>query len=346
MVFFLDSKNLGKMMDYHKYGTTQKLMAKMAGNLNNSTISRWISKLNIEPLEKTSERIIKNIRYSIENVRALLKQVTFQDVNSSCKVISFYNFKGGTGKTSICYQISAHLALMGFNVLVVDADPQAHLSTSFGFDMHHENPTLYDIINGTIEASQAIKPVYQGLDCIPSNLALTRSEVVLNDLPKREERVRINLENLKCNYDFIVFDTNPTISILNRNILVFSDLVNIVCETQPYSLNGLKMLMEDMTRFYKNMQMNMPEILVIPNKYEDRSSSSAEAMTALRQYYPMYIIPDFAVRRSEDINTSAKSRLPLAFFARTNSIAFEDIIDLSHAILSKLGTKIDYKEVA
>jgi hypothetical protein len=67
-------------------------------------------------------------------------------------------------------------------------------------------------------------------------------------------------------------------------------------------------------------------------------------MTALRQYYPDYIIPDFAVRRSEDINTSAKSCLPLAFFARTNSIAFEDIIDLTYAILDKLGTKVDHKE--
>ncbi len=332
------------MLDYTKYGTTQKLMAKMAGNLNNSTISRWVYKLNLEPLGKTEDRVIKNIRYSIEDVRSLLQQVAFAEVSSPHKVLSFYNFKGGTGKTSICYQVSSHLALMGFQVLVIDADPQAHLSTSYGFDSHHERPTLYDVINGTIGVSDAIVPVYPGLDCIPSNLALTRLEVTLNDLPKREERLKIVLEPLRPKYDFIIFDTNPTISLLNRNILVFSDLVNIVCETQPYSLNGLKLLMEDMVRFYKNMQLDMPQVLVIPNKYEDRSSSSAEAMTALRQYYPSYMISDFAIRRSEDINTSAKSSLPLAFFARTNSIAFEDIIDLIHAVLSKLGTKVVNKE--
>ncbi len=332
------------MLDYAKYGTTQKLMAKMAGNLNNSTISRWVYKLNLEPLGKAEDRVIKNIRYSIEDVRSLLQQVAFAEVPSPHKVLSFYNFKGGTGKTSICYQVSSHLALMGFQVLVIDADPQAHLSTSYGFDSHHERPTLYDVINGTIAVSDAIVPVYPGLDCIPSNLALTRLEVTLNDLPKREERLKIVLEPLRPKYDFIIFDTNPTISLLNRNILVFSDLVNIVCETQPYSLNGLKLLMEDMVRFYKNMQLDMPQVLVIPNKYEDRSSSSAEAMTALRQYYPSYMISDFAIRRSEDINTSAKSSLPLAFFARTNSIAFEDIIDLIHAVLSKLGTKVVNKE--
>lgn len=332
------------MINYGKYGATQKLMAKMAGNLNNSTISRWVNKLNLEPLGKITDKSIKNIRYSIEDVRNLLKQVTFSEMVPPNKVLSFYNFKGGTGKTSICYQVASHLALMGFNILVIDADPQAHLSTSYGFENHHDRPTLYDIINGTIDIDQAIVKVYPGLDCIPSNLALTRLEVTLNDFPKREERIKIALESFKEKYDFIVFDTNPTISLLNRNILVFSDLLCIVCETQPYSLNGLKLLMEDMGRFYKNMQIDMPQILIVPNKYEDRSSSSAEAMTALRQYYLQYMVPDFAVRRSEDINTSAKTSLPLAFFARTNSIAFEDVIDLTHAVLSKVGTKVNNDE--
>ena len=130
------------MVEYERHGTTQKLMAKMAGNLNNSTISRWVSKLNLEPLRKEQDRVIKNIRYSIKDVRNLLKNVTFSEALSPHKVISFYNFKGGTGKTSICYQVSSHLALMGFRVLVIDADPQSHLSTSYGFDNHHERPTF------------------------------------------------------------------------------------------------------------------------------------------------------------------------------------------------------------
>lgn len=333
------------MIDYRILGTTQKLMAKMAGGVNNSTISRWITKLGIEPIEKNQDRIVKNMRYHIKDVRELMRDIAFSSTPLLKKTISFYNFKGGTGKTSLCYQVSAHLALMGFKVLVIDADPQGHLSTSYGFDSTHDYPTLCDVIQETIELPQAIRNVFPGLDCIPSNLALTRLEVLLNDLPKREERIKIILGPVKDLYDFIIFDTNPTISLLNRNILVFSDLISIVCETQPYSLNGLKLLMEDMNKFYKNMQTSIPDILVIPNKYEDRSSSSAEAMTVLRQFYAEYMFPDFAIRRSEDINTSAKSCMPLAFFARTNSIAFEDIIDLTHFMLNKLGVKMAQKEV-
>lgn len=333
------------MIDYSTLGTTQKLMAKMAGGVNNSTISRWITKLGIEPIDRSHERIVKNMRYHTQDVRELVKDLAFSNPPPLHKSISFYNFKGGTGKTSICYQVSSHLALMGFNVLVIDADPQGHLSTSYGVDSTHDYPTLCDVIQETISVENAIRKVFPGLDCIPSNLALTRLEVLLNDLPKREERIKIILDPLKKKYDFVIFDTNPTISLLNRNILVFSDLVSIVCETQPYSLNGLKLLMEDMTRFFKNMQISMPDLLVIPNKYEDRSSSSAEAMTVLRQYYAQYMFPDFAIRRSEDINTSAKSCMPLAFFARTNSIAFEDIMDLTHFMLNKFGANLAQRDL-
>lgn len=321
---------------FSKHGITQRSIARL-GNVDNSTVSRWFSKNEVLPINDNK----RNLRYSIEDTRKLFKDSILEpSLFKSCRTLSFYNFKGGTGKTSLCYQVSSHLAIMGFKVLVIDGDPQGHLSTSYGFDSNHEYPTLADVLNGTVDIVDCIRPVYAGLDCIPSNLSLTRIEVLLNDLPRREERISMIMDPIKPKYDFIIFDTNPTISLLNRNILVFSDFIAIVCETQPYSLNGLKLLMEDMIRFYKNMQLKMPEILVIPNKYEDRTSSSAEAMTVLRQYYEDYMIPDFAVRKSEDINNAAKLSLPLAFFVRHNSPVFEDITDLLHAILKRFNIQM------
>ncbi|CAO5680942.1 MAG: hypothetical protein HEEMFOPI_01415 [Holosporales bacterium] len=314
-------------------GVTQKIIAHLAG-VNNASVSRWFQKNSIFPKKKEKENA-KNLKYSIPSVRSFFKDMLVSKMKKSdlAKMIMFYNFKGGTGKTSVCFQVSSHLALMGFNILVVDCDPQGHLSTSFGFDNNHDHPTLSDIIMGTVSVEGAIRNVYDGLDCIPSNLSLTKLEVILNDLPKREERLKILFEPFKKKYDFIIFDSNPTISLLNRNLLVASDTISIVCETQPYSLNGLKLLMEDMTKFFKNMEIEMPNILLIPNKYEDRSSNAAEAMTVLRQYYAQHMLVDFAIRRSEDVNTSAKLSLPLAFFVRTNSIALEDFSDLIQSLL-------------
>ncbi len=104
---------------------------------------------------------------------------------------------------------------------------------------------------------------------------------------------------------------------------------------KPYSLNGLKLLLEDLEKFYMHMKINPKDINIIPNKYEDRASSSAEAMTALRDFYGRYIKEDFAIRKSEDINISAKLGKPLALFAKKNSIALEDVVELLHYYLSK-----------
>ena len=327
---------------FEDLGVTQKIIARLC-DFDQSTVSRWLMKNDIKAInrEKTT-----HLRYSIEDAQAFMRSTLSEpSMFKACQVISFYNFKGGTGKTSLCYQISFHLALIGFRVLVIDADPQGHLSTSYGFQGTYDFPTLADALNGTVRISECIHSICSGLDVIPSNLSLTRSETILNDLPRREERIKSLIGELKNNYDLIIFDSNPNISLLNRNILVASDLLCLVCETQPYSLNGMKLLIEDMKRFYSNMEMSEPNILVIPNKYEDRSSSSAEAMTVLRQYYEAYMIPDFAIRRSEDIINSSKLSLPLALFVRHNSNALADVIDLMKMIVTKLFPHHRYARV-
>lgn len=302
----------------------------LAGGVSSSTVSRYIKNSGIQPLPHSTSR---KLRYGAQDAEQIISNIYTKKYKSIHKVQTFYNFKGGTGKTSLCFQIATHLALLGFKVLVVDADPQGHLSTSLGIRNDENHLTLFDVINGHATLDDAIRPVFKGLECIPANLSLTRLEVVLNQMPKREERVRIAIEPSLDRYDFVLFDSNPTISQLNRNLITFSSRLNVVCETQPYSLNGLKILFEDLDRFCDSMQIQRPSISIIPNKYEDRTSSSAEAMTILREYYGPYMKPDFAVRKSEDINTSAKTGLPLSFFAKNNSIAFEDIVDLLHYIV-------------
>jgi chromosome partitioning protein len=325
------------MIDYEKIGITQQVMSRLS-RVNPSTISRSILNSGILPLSSASNKMQ---RYSISSSRKILNEYFVQAKPTKNKILSFYNFKGGTGKTSVCFQVCAHLAVCGYKVLAVDADPQGHLSTYLGFNGIEQNLTLHDVLIEGVEASKAIKPVFEGLDCIPSDLSLTRIALPLDQLPKREEVVQRYFENLRNKYDYIIFDTNPTISTLNRNIIVFSDLLNIVCETQPLSMHGLKLLLEDLDKFCKIMRIKIPQIFIIPNKYEDRSGSSAEAMAALRQFYSEYLKEDYAIRRSEDINTSAKTRLPLCMFAKSTSNALQDIIDLIHELIDRTCIKSD-----
>ena len=320
---------------FFRKGVTQRVMSKMIDS-NPSTINKYISTLGIKPLPLNTQ---KNLRFSIMDTRRILSGLFREKKDVTKPVMAFYNFKGGVGKTSLCFQVASYLSLVGFKVLAVDADPQGHLSTSFGYDGSRDLYTLYDVISGNVSLKDATRPIYEGLDLIPANLSLTKIETLLNELPKREERIQIALDPVKPQYDFIVFDTNPTISHLNKNIIGYADLLNIVVETQAYALNGLKILMADLASFYQKMQMDRPEYILIPNKYEDRASNSVESMSALVEYYSEYIKPDFAVRKSEDFNTSAKMSLPLPLFARTNSIALEDLIEISLYILEHATQK-------
>lgn len=323
-----------KIKNYQNFGVTQKIMSELAG-VNPSTINKIVSAGDYSPIDANAHR---NIRFSIEDTRKIIKKAS-KEFSTKKSNMCFYNFKGGVGKTSLCFQVSSHLALMGYSVLTIDGDPQGHLSTSFGFDTDGKFLTLYDVIAREVPIKEAIVNIYEGLDCLPSNIALTRLEPALNELPKREERVSIALSSVKDKYDFIIFDTNPTISHINRNIIAFTDLINVVVETQAYSLNGLKLLISDLDKFFKSMVMKKPEIVIIPNRYEERTAASGEAMGVLRSYYKEFVIPDFAIRKSEEFNTSAKNSEPLAFFCRSNSIAFEDLNEILKYIMGKVEEK-------
>jgi chromosome partitioning protein len=209
------------------------------------------------------------------------------------------------------------------------------LTISLGVTNNFELPTLYDgIVNNMSLENIAIK-LCEGLDLIPCNLSLTNIEVRLNEMLKKEEVLKRYIDPIKGSYDFVIFDCNPSISSLNRNILNVCNVLDIVCETYPYSMLGMKILFEDLDRFYDVMGMNKPEIVIIPNKYEDRSSLSGEAIALLHKYYGDYVRPNFAIRKSEEFPRSAKERFPISYFCKSNSNAFEDITDLIHLIIEK-----------
>lgn len=325
-------------MQKDKLVLTQRIMSNLARELP-SSINRFISGNDIKHLQTGN---LRNLKYSLESAKNILSNYVSKKRNPDKKVWGFYNFKGGTGKTSLCFQISTHLALCGFKVLVIDADPQGNLSASLGFDTTESYLTLYDVIINKISAEEAIREIFPGYSCLPSNIACSRFDMELIMRSRREEQFKIHLDFLKEKYDFILFDTNPYISFVVRNIVVFSEIIIIPCETQPYSINALRVLFEDMNSFFNTMQLHEPQFIIVPNKYEDRYGTAAEAMTVLRTNYQKNLIPDFAVRKSEDFNIAAREGMPLACIAKKNSIALHDTIELMYYLLdqSQMGKVI------
>lgn len=306
----------------------QSMIAQLT-KTSKANISRVISANNLLPIPSDTGH---NKKFEISNIRAITNlayAASRRPIEQSVHV--FYNFKGGTGKTSLCFQVATHLSILGYKVLCLDLDPQGHLSSVMGVEEDWDNRTIYDVLINNCSIDDVIVNVYPGLDLVPSNISLTRIEVPLSTQNRREERLKKTIDSLKNKYDFIIMDTNPTISTLNMNALVASDRINIVCETQPFSLSGLRILVEEMNKFYEDMNLS-PNFCVIPNKYEIKTATAQEVLGALRAEYGDMII-NTIVRKCEDINVASKRKLPVSAFCKNRSTAFEDIMDLVHEIV-------------
>jgi len=247
------------------------------------------------------------------------------------KINMFYNFKGGTGKTSVCYQLSTILSFMGFNVLAIDCDPQAHLSSMFGLPENHNHPTVYDAMINERRLQDLIINAYEGLDLIPSALSLTKIEIPLNLKLQRENVLSRILQGIPDKYDFVMVDANPAFSMLNLNILMASDHLNVVCETQPFSLLGLTQMIEELDHVFKQFKKEL-NYHIIPNKFEAKTAAAQEVLGALRKDYRDETTQSI-IRKCEDINLSTKKRLPALCFSGKNSSATEDLLDLTREFL-------------
>lgn len=317
-------------MMYMDSGPTPLHLAALSA-LSYDIIHRKLRESKVLPVPNSPK---KNRKYPVEECREILKEIFAQKHKILKKIHAFYNFKGGVGKTSLSFQVSYHLSLLGFNVLLMDTDPQANLTSCFGLMPNLNAPTLYDILIKNIPLASSKITIFSGLDFIQSNISLTRLETELMHQTRKEEMLKDVIDPLFDQYDFIIIDANPNINQINRNVINAAQIINIVCETQPFSIMGLSLLYEDMTNFFQRMRKHVPDINIIPNKYEDRVSTSAEAMHTLRAHFSEFMKKDFAVRKSEDFNISAKSALPLSFFCKQNSNAWEDVVELIHYLIS------------
>lgn len=280
-----------------------------------------VNEIDVQPIDPLASRK----RYDIQTIRQIYSlYLKKKSVNEKINV--FYNFKGGTGKTTVCFQMACMLSLVGFNVLVIDLDPQAHLTSAFRFDENTGFKTAYDLLVNGAALDDCIYHVFEGLDMIPSNLELTRIEVPLSQKTRREEILSKFIEPAKEKYDFILIDTNPAISTLNVSALFAADKINIICETHPFSLNGLCILIEELEKIFHELQKAL-NFKVIANKYEAKTATAQEVLGVLRVDYSQEMM-NSVIRKCEDINLSSKNKLPVWSFASRNSAAFEDLSDL------------------
>lgn len=201
--------------------------------------------------------------------------------------IAFQNLKGGTGKTTSAVTLASLLSGRGQRVLLVDMDAQGNVKEHF--DLSHRH-TVYDLLIEGVPLDQCIVSVREGLDCLVSDSTLAACEAILLSRPRREEALRISLNDLD-GYDFVLVDCPPSLSILNQNALVFADELIIPVSMDFLALMGAAQVMEHLALIERYFEKRIRVLGVLPTFFDRRTRMSQEVYDALQDHYGERVWP-------------------------------------------------------
>ncbi|GGY61683.1 ParA family protein [Marinobacter zhanjiangensis] len=202
------------------------------------------------------------------------------------RVIAVTNQKGGVGKTTTCVNLAASLSATKRRVLLVDMDPQGNATMGSGVDKNGVALSGYDVLTKRARADEVIVSVENsGFDLLPANGDLTAAEVELMNEIGREHRLRLCLNAIRENYDYILIDCPPSLNLLTVNALSAADAVLIPMQCEYYALEGLAALMNTIEQIQETVNANLQVEGILRTMYDPRNSLTLDVSGQLSQYF-------------------------------------------------------------
>lgn len=201
-------------------------------------------------------------------------------------VISVTNQKGGVGKTTSAINIAYYLAKMGKNTLLIDFDPQGNATSGLGIDKQALTGTMSEVVLETKQLADVIIPtLHKNLSLAPSAPYLANSEVELAQANRRFTRLKNAVDNIP-NYDFIIIDSPPSLSLLTVNGLIAANYVLLPVQAEFYALEGLGQLLETMKLVRKSMNPSLDLLGVLPTMVDGRTTLSGQVHEEIKKHFP------------------------------------------------------------
>ena len=199
------------------------------------------------------------------------------------RIIAVANQKGGVGKTTTTINLSACLAEQGDKVLVIDMDPQGNTTSGFGVDKNDLDDTIYELLIGESDVQECIiENVMENLSLIPSNVNLSGAEIELIGVNRKEYILREQIHPLRDQYDFIIIDCPPSLSILTINSMTTADSVLVPIQCEYYALEGLSQLMHTITLVKKRLNPELEMEGVVFTMFDARRNLSLQVVENVR----------------------------------------------------------------
>ncbi|HUS20431.1 MAG TPA: ParA family protein, partial [Aeromicrobium sp.] len=204
--------------------------------------------------------------------------------------IAVVNQKGGVGKTTTVASLGAALAEKGQRVLLVDLDPQGGLTFSVGIDPEDIDITVGEVLLGKAAPDDAIVITDDGMHLLPSNITVTQAEETLVSRTGREQRLRVALDKVAADYDWILVDCPPTLGVMTVGALSAAQQVLIPLQAETLSHRGVGQLLDTIHDVRQFINSSLEIMGVLPTMYDGRTKHAQNVLAAIRETYELPVV--------------------------------------------------------
>lgn len=251
--------------------------------------------------------------------------------------LAVINQKGGCGKTTTSVNLSTCFAEIGYRVLLIDLDPQAHATLGLGMNGEEMELIIYHLLlREELPSMKVLQPTFhRNLKLFPANGLLASAQVEMFSIPNRERVLKNRLEELSDLFDFIIIDCPPSLNILTINALTAADRIIIPVQTQYYSLDGMRELFKTVELVQKSSNPNLEILGILPTLYDSRTRLNKAMYQALKSYFKEQVF-DTTIHLNAALAECPMMGQPVTRYA-PGSRGAEDYRHLAQEILTRIA---------